>query len=82
MIRFVDLGTQLSGNDEAERQFAFYDTVTDSFIRICGSSAWESWDEFDSAWKAAVGESKDELERYRGLCPGWVFVISCLDTNG
>lgn len=43
MIRFIDLGDQIL---EGERQFAWYDTVTDSFLEFSGNQVWSSWVEF------------------------------------
>ena len=47
MIRFVDLGQQLGGSDdEWPREFAWYNTVTSTFINVSDAYDWETWQEF------------------------------------
>jgi hypothetical protein len=77
MIRFVDL----RGQDLGER-FAFWNTTSDAFLCVDGESAWTTWDEFaelhagpiDYGRAAHPGTARAyPLERYRSLCPAWVF---------
>lgn len=73
MMRFVDLGKQLAvyeSNPNYPRQFAFYNTVSDTFITANGGSAFDSWGDF---LEQAAGELAPELiNRLRSLCPQWV----------
>ena len=62
MKRFVDLRGQDIGS-----KFAWYDTVTDKFESFSGDQVFDTWDDFVFVYDG------DELERYRGLCPLWVF---------
>ena len=66
MIRFIDLRGQDTGY-----RFGFYNTVTDRFVEACGEYVWDTWEEFQSLCFAHCSE--DELERYKKLCPKWVF---------
>ena len=61
--RFIDLGAQVI---EGAREFAFYDTITDRFEDFGGEQAWATWDEFAEVCSG-------DRERYRALCPPWVF---------
>lgn len=67
MIRFVDLRRQVDG-----RRFAFWDTVTDTFECYNTEQAWADWRDFEEDWRAENSPFPD-LERYRILCPPWVF---------
>jgi hypothetical protein len=57
MIRFVDVGRQLGLDEEWPRQFAFFNTVTDTFVSFRGIQVWDSRANFeldfdyDSGWK-------------------------------
>lgn len=62
MKRFVDLR-----DTDVDWNFAWFDTVTDTFEAHSGSMAWDHWGQF------AVDYEGDELERYKGLTPEWVF---------
>jgi len=62
MIRFIDLRDQDTGY-----RFAFWDTVTDSFLCRAHEYAWETWADFEG-----VAEPADRT-RLKGLCPDWVF---------
>ncbi len=42
MIRFIDLGKQISDAPE----FAWWDTITDTFLSYGESYTWESWEAF------------------------------------
>jgi hypothetical protein len=67
--RFVDLGTQLSSGDDGPREFAWWDTVVDKFEEHSGYQTWLSWGDFVDDYEG------DQLERYRSLCPDWVFLV-------
>lgn len=73
MIRFIDIGSQIGLDDEWPRTFAFYNTVPDMFIDLGGSGCqtWESWKDFEEDW--LLSDRSQPLERFRGLCPDWVF---------
>jgi len=64
MKRFVDL----RGQDIGE-QFAWFNTVTDKFESFNGEQVFDTWDEFSLCYDG------ENLERYRGLCPSWVFPL-------
>lgn len=73
MIRFVDLGRQLSAFEDDPnwpRQFAFYDTISDQFLIVNGGSAFDSWREFLA--QAELDLSPAYIERLQALCPKWV----------
>lgn len=79
MKRFVDLGRQLWVDEEdleMPRQFAWYDTTIDKFETFVDQQVWESWADFE---KDALDSIKEDgrynldIERYRRLCPSWVF---------
>ncbi len=63
VIRFIDIRGQGTGC-----RFAFWDTVTDSFVSVDGDYAWTSWGEFAEFFDTFA----DALGRYRSLCPDWV----------
>ena len=74
MIRFINLTGQIAVDDEFE--FAWYDTITDEFMRYGGSVTWLSFKEFESDLlsdlrKARTKENiQDEmLGRFRALYP-------------
>ena len=62
MIRFINLSNQII---EEQKEFAFYDTVTDTFLTFNGSSTWWTVEEFRNDY---TGE---ELDRYLKLIPDW-----------
>ena len=67
MIRFIDIRKQGTGY-----RFAFWDTVTDSFIGIGTDQAWD--DEADLRdTLAAYPRPSGFRERLLRLCPDWVF---------
>ena len=45
MIRFIDLTGQIFLDDD--RYFAWFDTVTDTFVNVNGSQFWDNWAEFE-----------------------------------
>ena len=77
MIRFIDLGKQIAVDEtdpDYPRQFAFYNTISDTFLSANGGQVFDSWHEFE---KNATGEiSRDMVSRCFGLCPKWVFGVA------
>ena len=74
MIRFIDLGKQIASYEadpEYPRQFAFYNTVSDTFLSANGGQVFDSWDEFLA--HAALELTLETINRCRSLCPKWVF---------
>lgn len=72
MIRFIDLGEQIC---EGTREFAFFDTTTDTFMNFDGDQAFESWKEFvesHTEWLRGSKGSRSPLDRFEHLCPEWV----------
>ena len=67
MIRFIDIRNQGTGF-----RFSFWDTIVDEFIEIDTEYAWDDWEDFLEVAKL-VSIKKDVIERYRTLCPEWVF---------
>jgi len=71
MIRFIDLGDQLLIPET--KHFAWFDTVTDTFESYSYQQAWESWEDFEEAYRdderKPLIEDSHSLERYRGLFP-------------
>lgn len=77
MIRFINLGTQI--NDENE--FAFFDTVTDSFCKFAGTQTWKSIYDFKLDYFG------DDLDRYLKLIPpNWksptIYAVLCSGGQG
>ena len=69
MIRFIYIGDQIM---EGERDFAFFDTVTDTFLDFDGDQVFASIEEFEAA---ASGEL---LARCLGLIDeAKVFATGC-----
>jgi hypothetical protein len=64
MRRFIDLRHTF---EETGVNFAWWDTVTDCFEVHCGVGGFETWDDFVGWYKGG------DIERYKGLCPEWVF---------
>ena len=73
MIRFIDLGDQIL---EGQREFAWWDTISDSFERFNQNETWETWEDFveDHRHEFSLGgqahlSATRPLERYKGLFP-------------
>ena len=62
VIRFIDLRGQSTGHN-----FAWFDTMRDIFSSFNGEVAFDTWDDF--CMKCAF----INIERYKALCPEWVF---------
>lgn len=74
MIRFINLTGQIAPDDEFE--FAWYDTITDEFMRYGGTVTWTSFKEFESDLLSDLRRThtkeniQDEmLGRFRSLYP-------------
>lgn len=73
MIRFIDLGDQIL---EGQREFAWWDTISDTFEEFNTNQAWETWEEFEADYRydadlydhPPLGDTRP-LERYKGLFP-------------
>lgn len=73
MIRFIDLGHQIDIFEE-ESHFAFYDTMTDSFLSFGGCQVFTSLDDFAEAWDISMGQGRPEdfcggIHRFINLVP-------------
>ncbi len=76
MIRFIDLGDQIL---EGQREFAWWDTITDQFLEFSTSQRWENWKEFEVDFRlhfptteqVVSGDTPraDKLERFKRLFP-------------
>lgn len=70
MIRFIDLGDQIL---RGQKEFAWFDTITDTFETFSGDQTWVSWMNFvndftgDRLWGIAGIKI---LNRYKQLF-GW-----------
>jgi len=62
--RFIDIRGQGTGY-----RFAWYDTIKDEFEEFEAQQAWDTWDDF----AAVCPPEKFDQERYKCLCPNWVF---------
>lgn len=71
MIRFVDLrDAEIEG-----ARFAFFDTVRDKFVEVCGTVAWYSTADFKDCVNTESRHSEvfelGGLPRFERLIPGW-----------
>ena len=83
MTRFIEIGRQIfplpSDDDEPINQFAWFDTITDTFLEFSGDCVWETWDEFVESYRFDFRthrdawiegrESEFELDRFKRLYP-------------
>ena len=74
MIRYINLTGQIAPDDDLE--FAWYDTITDEFMRYGDSVTWTSFQEFESDLLSDLRRThtkedvQDEmLGRFRNLDP-------------
>jgi len=73
MKRFIDMR-----HNRTNYLFAWWDTIFDAFETHSVNMARDSWEEFAEDFQG------DELDRYKALCPPWVFsredfnVIMCM----
>lgn len=68
MIRFVDVRGQ-----GLRARFSFWTTVIDRFLSYSGNQAWSTWEDFRADFTASTNATPQQLQRYRSLCPAWVF---------
>jgi hypothetical protein len=75
MIRFVD--TRQQGLDH---RFSFWDTVRSTYVSFSDDVAWDTWADFVDSYNldaaTSHGTATDvfkRLDRFKGLCPQWVF---------
>jgi hypothetical protein len=86
MKRFLDLRGQIYLDDDLPLEeryvvFAFYDTSSDKIESFDDEQVFESWQDFEHAFTfEAARKDLSDLERYRGLCPEWVFVKKAADS--
>lgn len=79
MMRFIDLGKQIAVDEsdpEWPRQFAFFNTIDNQFLKFDGEVVWDSWYEFTLAFDEEGIDDQDAkrlFERLSSLCPPWVF---------
>ena len=72
MIRFVDLGDQITC--DGTKQFAWFDTITDTFESMNDYEVWENWEDFEIDFKTDREkwpglDSTRPLQRYKDLFP-------------
>lgn len=65
MIRFIDLGTQIS----SEREFTFYHTITDTFVTVDGEQTWHSKRDLESSFSPHDHIHSDHEDRLLDLIP-------------
>ena len=73
MIRFIDLTNQImipADDNDIWMEFAFYNTVNDRFIDLCGSQTWHTVKDFLDDF--SLDKHNDYFEdpmRFIGLIP-------------
>ena len=77
MIRFIDLRGQIVDDgdlpeDERSTDFAFFDTITDTFQRIGGHQVWGDSAEFVECYERDPQGPTRPLDRFLSLMPEWV----------
>lgn len=72
MLRFINLSDQIN---EGEKEFAFYDTVTESFVTLSGSQTWASVEDFTKDYQDEQG-SKHNYARMVRLIPNVSEILS------
>jgi len=65
MIRFVDLRYQI---EEGTHYFAFFDTVSDTFVTLNGSQIWSAYYSFREDWDSEVTPGWD-IRRFTEKIP-------------
>ena len=71
MIRFINIGDQVQ---EGNKDFAFYDTISDSFVSFDGEQLFESVEDFKAHYKDDSENdikqgSRNDISRYFALMP-------------
>jgi hypothetical protein len=67
MIRFIDLGNQIS--ESATTDFAFFDTVVDKFVHLEDHYHWDSREEFIENYTYSGGWRENQVERFTRFIP-------------
>lgn len=62
MLRFIDLTGQITSSFE----FAWYDTVKDTFITFNGMQTWDCWEDFEEDIKLDTDLC---IDRFKALFP-------------
>ncbi|TET22359.1 MAG: hypothetical protein E3J76_04845 [Candidatus Aminicenantes bacterium] len=70
MIRFIDLGDQIL---EGQSEFAWWDTISDSFEEFSGNQTWPNWKCFEEDYLLdevrEMIQDMRPLDRYKSLFP-------------
>jgi hypothetical protein len=74
MIRYVPID-QDTGVMPGENCFAWFDTVTDTFITLCGDQVWASWSEFETDF-IHDGTHTYDIRRFLRLFPSKTLSIN------
>ena len=74
MIRYVPISKEIDVMPETDC-FAWFDTVTDTFVTLCGDQVWTTWSEFETDFQHDATH-KYYLERFRRLFPNMVLTNS------
>jgi hypothetical protein len=74
MIRFIDLRGQIYEVEDTPVHFAFFETVTETFLRIDNNEEWTTRADFERDHRAEYGErvAARTLLRFTKLMPEWV----------
>lgn len=70
MIRFIDIGDQIC---EGNNDFAFYDTITDSFLTLGDFQTFSNLEELNSFHASEPNKRKPKLDRLISLIPRTFF---------
>lgn len=73
MIRYVHIRADSGVMPGGDCCFAWFDTVTDLFLRFNGAEVWVTWDDFEADWKLSLHEEarwSREIDRFRQLFDG------------
>ena len=71
MIRFVDMSDALELEDRSA--FAWFDTVTDTFLSFDTVEVWHDWSDFVADWEQDPRHDRP-IERFKALFPkGWMY---------
>jgi hypothetical protein len=84
MIRFVDIGRQLAVDekDESEpRQFAFYNTIYNQFVKINGYHVFDSLADLIQEMEQEDSMTAEFATRLISLTPEWVRTVPAPRSN-
>lgn len=71
MIIVIEIGDQIGYAEEGEKEFSFYNTVTDSFMTIGVNCVWTSRQDFIDDYNIS-SECNYPLERFLTLIPSGI----------